>query len=374
MNKYKPNFNDKRTFTRATKALGFVLAHFSTTEPKHVSTRMIDKFLGQQQNNLSKYLRYRLLQEHNSQYSKDFGIFKSYICHQEGIEALSASINCSVHSRVHRSRSINKQTPALPHSVLHLGYQHVIDQVGDQLDQKVFNYQFKDGNKRWDHPLHHIKRDLRTQILQEKGFVYNYDIDSCLPSIILSLNYIFGTGEVLPRIHDDVINNKEHTRQRLALELDIDTKTAKQLITATFNGAHVSMYQQSSIYKMMYSDDKTLTTARIMWLKQDTWYQELKQEIKECWQHIIPHYEYMRAYKKNGYKKPFYAKQKSQIYFINEFKVANVIKEFLQQNNINYFWIHDGFTTDTPINTSELEQIIFNKSRFLIKLTGEQTK
>lgn len=371
MAKYKPNFNDIRTYNRTIKALGFVLAHFDTTKPKHMSTRMIDKSLGQQQNNLSKYLRYHLLKEENSQYSKDFGISKSYTLNKEGIESLRASINCSVHSRVHRSHGIDKKETPLHHSVLHLAQNYILSKVGDELQTKQFNYQFKDGNKRWDHPLHHIKRDLRTQILQERGFIYNYDIDSCLPSIILSLNYQLGTGEYLPRIHDDVINNKDKTRQRFAQELNIDIKTAKQLITATFNGAHVSLYQQSSIYKMMHSDDETLTKARIAWLKQDDWYQELKQEIKQCWKHIIPHYEYMREYKKNGYKKPFYAKKKSQIYFINEYEMAKVIKQYLEQNNINYFWIHDGFTTDHIVNTPELEQLILNKLKFLIKITGE---
>lgn len=369
--KYKPNFNDPRVYKKANKALGFVLAHFSETKPKHLSTRVIDKYLGQQQNNLSKYLRHLLLITHDNHFSKDFGITKSYIINQEGIESLRASIDCSVHSRVHRSGLIDKKESPLHHTVLQVAYKHVIDHIGQELNAKRFVYEFKENSKRWDHPLHHIKRELRTKILKDHDFAYQYDIDSCLPSIILSLNYQLGTGEVLFTIHDDVINNKAKTRKRLAQELNIDKQTAKQLITATFNGAHVSNYHQSSIYKMMKTDDHLLTKARIDWLKQDPWYQQLKQEIKQCWQHILPHYEHKRQFKKNGHKKPFYAKQKSQIYFENEYKLAQTIKQYLNINNINYFWIHDGFQTDKQVNTQELEHYIFQHTNFLIKLSGD---
>lgn len=58
---YSPNFNDPRIKLRARRALGFVLGVLSETTPRQWSTRYLDTYFGQQQNQLSQWLRSQLV-------------------------------------------------------------------------------------------------------------------------------------------------------------------------------------------------------------------------------------------------------------------------------------------------------------------------
>jgi hypothetical protein len=374
---YKPNFNDKRVFNKATRALGFAQLYFNDDQPKSIRSRKIDKFLGRTNEPLGSYLRNLLLKIDNPIYNMDKkGETKTYLANQEGIESLRASIDCSVHSRVlHSDQSFNNTTRNNKAHVIHPSVR-VLTQITEsyrtEFENNTFNYVFNYNDMRWHHKLQSEPKHIRDHVFKTYGYNYHYDIDASLPSIILSLNYQLGTSEVLPVIHDDVIDNKHSVRQRLSEKLNIDNKTAKRLLTATFNGAHATLFPRSSIYKMLIDKrDEDLVKDKIAWLKTDPWYQQLKQEVKECWQHILPHYEHKRQYKKNGHKKPFYPKQKAQIYFEHEHRVAESIHNYLKHNMINYYWIHDGFQTDQQVNTQDLEHYIFQHTRFLIKLSGE---
>ena len=61
MNTYQPNFNNPRVISRCKLALGFACGVMSETKSHPWSTRYIDKFFGNQRNDLSRYLRKTLL-------------------------------------------------------------------------------------------------------------------------------------------------------------------------------------------------------------------------------------------------------------------------------------------------------------------------
>ena len=85
---YKPNTNDPRVIKKIKKALGFVGSHLSDTKSHPWSTRYMDKYFGQQQHDLSKWLRNQLVICTNSRYSKDSGICKEYIKNKTGYDKL----------------------------------------------------------------------------------------------------------------------------------------------------------------------------------------------------------------------------------------------------------------------------------------------
>jgi len=124
---YQPNLNDPRVRDRCQRALGFVCGVMSTTKSQSWSSRYIDRYLGSQRNDLSKYLR----------------------------EALNLT---------------NIQT-----------YPSVVEVAKeDHLAELVTgNFDYNDKSNRYWHPLQRYRRQHRTQILADHGYQHQYDIETC---------------------------------------------------------------------------------------------------------------------------------------------------------------------------------------------------
>lgn len=87
---YSPNFNDPRIKLRARRALGFALGVLSETTPRQWSTRYLDTYFGQQQNQLSQWLRNQLVIVTDDKYywGSDRYQCKSYILNKAGANYL----------------------------------------------------------------------------------------------------------------------------------------------------------------------------------------------------------------------------------------------------------------------------------------------
>ena len=91
---YNPNFNDPRVKKRIRKAVGFVSATMDDT-PHAWPTRYIDKHLGSQSNDLSKWLREHLLVVDSHRYN-NLGTCKEYTINRLGVRYLLAVLNSNV--------------------------------------------------------------------------------------------------------------------------------------------------------------------------------------------------------------------------------------------------------------------------------------
>lgn len=383
MNKYKPNFNDPRVVNKIDQALRFVLRYLSARRPSSCSQSQLNKYLGRSNNNLGNYLRQKLLIITNDWYHKDRGITKQYLYNKEGVEQLISiitgiSTRCAVSSAnaLNGSQSTNKKTINNNTHNNHYSIQQVVngyiyqtakEDFSDELTTGNFNYTQKKGFPRLIHPLQNMPVKPRNQLLKENNFVYEYDIVCCAQSLILYHAYQLGTGEWLPTI-DDYINNRKDHRQTLAKELETDVNTIKKIINAMFCGAYISKnYKYSSIYKLLDYDD-----AKIDYMKENEWLQNLRQEIKLCWQHIKPHYpQFIRTSKTGKQRHQLYAKDKWNIYFQLERHSLDYIKTYLAQQNIKTFLIHDGWYTDQPIVIEDLQQYVYNNTGYFINIEGK---
>lgn len=368
---YKPNVKDPRNRKRIANAIGFVSAHMHTNRPKQVPTRLITKEVGQKQ--LGNYLRQLLITNTNHKYSMDSGRCKEYTLNSQGVAKATSSLADSrplMHSTPSSSTQNNNKEHSTIHSVVLLeemivkyGTDWTIKKYKNELDTLTFKYNFNHNDNRFHHGLQNVKRKIRTQALASVGLVHDYDIDSCLPAMILYHNKQLG-GDLYPTIKD-LIENKQSHRESLAKELEIDLRTAKIIITAIFNGAkNLAPNGYSQIYDMLDKDK-----AKIQWLKESDWFINITQEIKQCWDVILPHYEYLRLYKDNGNKKQFTSSQKWHIYSLLEYKASVLIQSYLKDNNINYFWIHDGWTSDQQINKSDLEKHLREHTQMQLSIT-----
>lgn len=365
---YSPNLNDPRTQKRVKKAIAFTNAFLSDIKPRGWSTRYIDKYFGHQGNDLSKWLRAKLLICTNDRYAKDSGICKEYIKNTTGIDNLVASLKASNSY----PSVIQVERPTI--SVIQLTKDFIKDEFRDELKSKKFTYEDK-SNRLW-HDLQRVKREYKKEIFSEYGLKFQYDIECCAPTLIHQYSQripeIINNGKWIQGPMDlylfalrKYLNDRKQVRQQLATEAEITYEQAKTIINALLMGAQLGHNKDSDIYKILNGD-----VARIEFLKQNQYIKELRDDIKTCWDYIKPTLSKRVITTKAGKQRvlPISNKQKSVVYFDLERRILNASRDYLDRTNNKYFLEHDGFVCSNDLDSEDLSKWVYYNTGFIIKL------
>jgi len=354
MTTYTPNFNDPRVVKRIRKAIGFAFGVMSETKPKAWSTRYIDQYFGSQRNDLSRYLRKILLICVKSRWNKDQGECKEYVLNRQGFEYLRDKISIKHNNQI---------------------YPIVVDQIQQDHHSELLSgqFQYTDKSQRFWHPLQNYRKSYRTQVLQDHGYKFHYDIVCAAP------NLIHQYSQQIPLIQDHnnlwrqgpmdlylfalrrYLKDRTQVRQELADRVDISYDQVKEIITALFCGARITCNPQSDIYHIVQGDH-----ARILYLKQDQYLTELRNDIKICWDYIKPTM-LKRTKKTSGGSIRCLAvnsRQKWGLYFDLERSVIMSVRTYLEERSVRYFLIHDGFSCDVEIDHNDLRDFVRNQCGF----------
>jgi predicted transcriptional regulator len=337
---YEPNFNNKAFRRRSILALQFVSRVSSKlNKPTWLSCRWIHNKdnLGQAQNPTSKYLKELLLICVDDRYSyapnnKDC---KKYIRNKDGVKFLTEQLGLN-------------ETPTY--------YKTIFDkpEIKQQIQSGQFIY--KDSSSRLHHPLQSVPRELKQTELAKEGYIYQYDVECCAPTLIYQYAQHCGMDEYLFAING-YLKDRSSIRNRIANECEISQGQIKVIINALFQGGILrdNKHHQDSIYKDLDGD-----SARIQWLQQDQFLTELRNDIKKCWEYITP--EMNKTSKRTRINKkgveclvPVNGKRKTGLYRDLERQVMNVVWDYLERNEIRHIKEHDGWTSDKEI---DIEQVI----------------
>ena len=372
---YKPNITDKRILKRIRTAYGFTKGALSTTEPHNWAQVVIDKHIGRTNNNLGNYLRNILLICTNSHYNKDTKLTKEYISNQQGLDYLRDILygsNTQDFTQWVKNNGVSKNIKSLTTttpSMLHL-FDHycvnkfVEEEYGDELQKLHFDYTDK-SNRLW-HPIQNIKKDYKKSIFATHKLNYQYDIDTCAPTLLHQYSH---------KLHMDIylfalrtyLKDKQMIRTKLAKQLDVSPKVIKIIINALFCGARIGS-GDFAISKLLDND-----IAKIQWLKQDPYITELRSDIKLMWSYIEPSMASATKTTKSGKQRKvaLSSKKKWQLYFELERQVLNEVQNYLRLTNNRYFLEHDGWATEHQINEHELNQYIKDSLGFDVKFKME---
>lgn len=355
---YQPNFNDPRTQKRVKKAIAFANGFLSETKPRNWSTRYIDKFFGQQQHELSIWLRSKLLICTNERYAKDSGLCKEYIRNQSGLNEVFSLLN-------------GERTSTI--CVSQVTTDFVKDEFKQELKSKRFTYEDK-SSRLW-HDLQRVKREYKEVIFRDVDLCHQYDIQCCaptlihqysqqLPEVISNDKYIQGPMDLYLFALREYLNDRNKIRNQIATEAEITYEQAKVIINALLMGAKLANNEDSDIYHILSGD-----RARIEFLKQHEFLCQLRNDIKTCWSYIKPTLPQRQITTKSGTKRvlPISTKQKSIVYFDLERKVLNSIRDYLDRSNNKYFLEHDGFVCVKPIQTDQLSNWVKFYTGFQVK-------
>ena len=372
---YKPNFNDKRILKRIRTSYGFTKGALSTTEPHNWAQVVIDKHIGRTNNNLGNYLRNILLTCTNSRYSKDTGVTKQYIANQQGLDYLRDILygsnkqdftqwvqNNGVTKNI---KSLTTTTPSMLHLFDHYCVNKFVEEeYGDELQKLDFDYTDK-SNRLW-HPIQNIKKDYKKSIFATHKLNYQYDIDSCAPTLLHQYSHKLDMDIYLFALRT-YLKDKQMIRTQLAKQLDVSPKVIKIIINALFCGARIGS-GDFAISKLLDND-----IAKIQWLKQDPYITELRSDIKTMWSYIEPSMAKAYTTTKSGKQRKvaLSSKKKWQLYFELERQVLNEVQNYLRLTKNRYFLEHDGWATEHQINEHELNQYIKDSLEFDVKFKME---
>jgi hypothetical protein len=350
---YKPNFNDPRVINKCKLALGWACGVMSETKSRSWSTRYIDDHFGQQTTDISKYLRKTLLICTDEFYC--FGNAdtkknkcKEYILNSEGVRFLKEELKIS-----------NIQLYPIVYDLAKA--EHL-----DELKSGKFIYNDQ-SNRLW-HPLQRYRKQYRTQVLADAGYTHDYDIECCAPTLIHQYAQQCGMDEYLFALRK-YLTDRTTIRTELANKLELDTAAVKEIINALFAGAPITSRKESDIFHILNGD-----LARIEFLKQDPYITELTSDIKTCWEYIKPTMMRRTKTQANGRERliPVSCKNKWHVYFELERVVINSVRNYLDENSIKHFLIHDGWTCEREIDREVLRDYVRTNTGFDLKF--EYTK
>jgi hypothetical protein len=334
------NFNDPRVRTRCIKAIEWTEQYVSALSPNWLSTREIDRHLGSQRNNLSKWLRTQLLVCINPIYSKEFKKCKTYIRNKDGIKDLKINLGLS------QQAELGKLT----------------EQYQEELTTGLFVY--KDCADRQYHRLQFIPSDQRAPLLAKFGYSYNYDIKCAAPTLISQYAGKLGLIDPTPTI-DAYLTDRTAIRQLIAKETGITEDQVKFVINAVLHGARLSHYLGGSIIEYFKRNHMIIDR-----LKANKCLNDLINEFKLCWQ-VIEYskpLEYIQLSNGRMRKKLFGSRSKAEIYRQLEKEVMGEISSYLKKKKIVMFKEHDGFRTREIFDVRDLERYVRTNTGYVIDI------
>lgn len=393
---YNPNFRDPRTQSRARQALGFVQGCFSETKPMSWSTRYIDRYLGSQRNDLSKWLRAHLIIEHNSHYNKDSGECKQYLLNRSGVEYVKdrltgqSSMNFSEWKKFQPQRLREQLASLVEYIESHqvASYPSVVEVstpglVNDwvtsefKIELSTHQFEYDDKSNRLWHPLQRVRRNFKKAALADHDLIFQYDIECAAPTLLLQYSqqiplrfdqnnqWVSGPCDIWLPALNRYLKHKSECRRELSRNADITIEQAKIIINALFAGAQLSRNPTTEIYQMLNGD-----CARIEYLKQDEFLTQLRSDIKVMWDYIKP--TLSRRKSASGRFIPINSKQKWGLYFDLERKILDVVRKYLTETGNAHFLEHDGWTCVNEINENDLRSYIKSQTGFDIRLSCER--
>jgi hypothetical protein len=357
---YRPNFQDTRVQSRIRNAIGFACGVLSPVTPHEWSTRYIDRWFGQQQNALGGYIRNQLLIVTNESYSfGDNSQCKQYILNQSGVDHLCDATGLP--------RNNNTQLYPIVLQVANEQY---------QTELATGEFEYKDQSHRLWHPLQNFRREYKHQVLEQNGYQYHYDI------VCSAMTLIHQYSQQIPEIRHnekwqqrpmelylwtlrDYLQNRHQRRQELADSAEIDSETAKRMINALLAGARLSANHRTEIFQMLGCD-----LDRLRFLQQHQWLNDLRADIKTCWNYIRPTLPPRFGHARSDGSRRRLAvnsRQKWMLYFDLERQVLNEVREYLNETQNLHFLEHDGWSCQRSIDQEALQQRIHERTGFRVE-------
>lgn len=363
---YKPNWSDPRVRRRAQIALNWCDYHLSETRERSASKNKLDKVFGSSGRGLSDYLRGALIVEDGKSYSVG-GFSKKYFLNKKGYVNLQEELGF-LEEEIGEERLDIDSSKKSSMPFFNSEYE------GELSDLK---FKMKEFSHRLWHPLQNICRERKDEFWVAFGLPYDYDIEACAPTILFQLAKDARVPEILQEPVRAYLNDRNELRMHVAGLTGLSINDSKRLINSFFNGARLAANGYCSAFRMLEYNFEIMER-----LKNDLEIQRLRKNISTIWKRLelVERHKQIGSFDDliNGKIEPVKKmlktpRQKWGLYFEHERRILDVIIDELNEKNIRYFPEHDGFRSKERIDIDFLQEKIYEKTKFKIKINEKKT-
>ena len=369
MEKYKPNFGDKRCQDKYWHSINWAIRFFRNRARK-VSSRYLDQKIGYIHNPMTKYLRYYLLECVDSHYSPVKSKAKRYRLRISGINYLKARLE-GTYTGLYKDFILLEQADQTDYVNQKIDdyWKDVVKRHSSKI--RSIRVEYKHYGGRFYNEVQNIPRDIRTQLLAQEGISYRYDIQCCAPTLLLQNARQLGLTHPTP-VLDSLIEDRRRFRREISELCGITEEQVKLLVNAILQGGKINANMESEVYTDILKCDD----SAVFRLNRSIIIIQLKKEIKLMWDVLkldIPRHrvQYMRKGILRERWSTITATKKARRYQELESQVTKAVMKYLKIRHIGNICIHDGWVSTRSIDTDQLTRHIYKETKFIVKVEYE---
>jgi hypothetical protein len=246
----------------------------------------------------------------------------------------------------------------------------------DELSTGDFEYEEK--NFRLYHPLQNYVKKIRSAVLVEHGYFYDYDITSAMPSILVQLFLARGGDASQIQTLIDYVANVKFVRSTLAEFHQTEEKNIKKLINSLFFG--VAFFMGNDVLEDIFDTPEVLLSV-----VNDAYLYDFKNEIIVLRQFLTENFkEDFPDVKLQTFERKLKSgeviqvdKWRSKLFYVyvqEERKVIDFVEQYVNEvcSDAKLFRIHDGFVSSKKVNLDLLKKKLKEQTGYDISFTEEK--
>jgi hypothetical protein len=342
---YSPNFEDPRTRRRLERARGFAVSYFSETQPRTASKQLIDRYFGNTNRTLGRWLLATLLEVDDPHYNMHTGKPRSY----------------RLRPTEPTAEELTSAKPRDLQECVNLAY----EEHREALDQGRVEYREK-SSRLW-HPVQNMRTQYRRPFLAQSGLCFHYDICAAAPTILVQqAESIANDPKRFPLIRA-YIQHRTLVRQMLARGTHSEPEAIKRTINALFCGAPLGVQSDRAVMQILQS------THRVQQLQQSRLVTELRREIRDLWRVLGEAIPRTTTTDRTGRsrRRRLTGRDKWQYYFAQELKVIRAVESLMRKSHTRVFLEHDGWVTSEYIDPYRISQHIRKRTGIRVEIELE---
>lgn len=236
-----------------------------------------------------------------------------------------------------------------------------------QIESGQFDYNESGG--RWYNGLQNIPRHLKETHWADRGYCYDYDIESCAPTLLLQRYYQLDPQAPQLDYIKFLLDNKQEVRTELSIQTGLGMKQIKQVINAIFLGGQLQHHRDNKILHILNHNHRHMQN-----LISNDFIKELRSDITKLWKVLGQDIDRGHSYTSLGVRRrnKITGKHKTDYYKILEGQVMKVIWKYIgrtYKRSVRVFREHDGFRSTEFITPDELAREVRQHTGYLIQLT-----
>lgn len=342
MQNYKPNFKEQRTNKRTQQIIEWVEKHIGA-ETKILHSKILRSPEAFGNSSLGIYLKNNLL-------------VKTCPAYKPGEFSQQYRINIDYLNRLRSELGLSESH--LRHNRLEQRFANAADHIASG------DFPMNDNGLRWYDGLQYIPRELKPLMWGERGYIYDYDVECCAPTLLVQQ-----ARKLNPKMKSlDYINfyltNKNIVRDELSIKYNLSNMQVKQLINGLFQGGILNSYKDNKIFVNVFNKNFN----KMIQVKQDAYLIELIKDISYMWKQLRKDINIGYYYSGDVRKQVrITGRDKSSYYQKLERIIMTPVWKYLKKKSVRVHPEHDGFRSDQFVVPDELEQMILFETGFHVK-------